>query len=274
MKLRSKDIIAALVGAFGYKLERIRKPGKASTTNSSITPDYLPSDPYQTQTQLIKQLGLESPVIFDVGANKGDTVFDYRKLFKDASIHCFEPFPEMIEVLKSRFSQDSKIQIVPKAVSEHVDQATFYVNKAHATNSLLPQPNDSQRYYQDQTQLKDEITIDTTTLDTYCAQNAIEHINILKLDIQGAELKAVAGASTLFKENRIDIVYCEIQFVPLYEGSAQFDQLWSAMRNLNYSLLDIYDIHRSAGGQILFGDAIFISPKCQEKTLDLYRIDK
>jgi FkbM family methyltransferase len=264
MKVRSKDIINALFAALGYRIEPIR------TKNTQHT---LASDPFLAQQGLIERLGCKSHVIFDVGANKGDTAADYLSLFPDANIHCFEPFPETLAQLNQRFASDERITIIPKAVAIGTGTTRFFVNHAAATNSLLPRPDESERFYPKTASPKGEIEVQTTGLDSYCRDNAIDHINVLKLDIQGGELMALSGAESLLKDQRIDLVYSEIQFVPLYQNAAQFDGVWAKLRDTGYTLYDIYDLHRSAGGQLLYGDALFVSQDCKQRVLDKLKVD-
>jgi FkbM family methyltransferase len=205
-------------------------------------------------------------VILDVGANKGDTAALYRSMFSQAKIHCFEPFPETIAQLEDRFGSDADITIVPKAVSTEVGETTFFVNHAAATNSLLPRP-EQDRLYPESAGPKGEIKVETVDLDSYCKLSSIKQVGILKLDIQGGELMAIAGARRLLSEQLVDVVYSEIQFVPLYEGAAQFDGVWSKMRELGYALFDVYDLHRSEGGRLLYGDALFVSQRVQERVI-------
>jgi hypothetical protein len=53
-------------------------------------------------------------------------------------------------------------------------------------------------------------TTRTLTLDDYCRKNNIEKIDLLKLDIEGGELRALWGARNLFAENRIDACLVEV----------------------------------------------------------------
>lgn len=265
MKLRSKDIISAIFASLGYRVEPIR------TKN---TPDALASDPFLAQQGLIQCQGINSPIIFDVGANKGDTAADYLSLFPGASVHCFEPFPDTLDLLGQRFAGNKHITIVPKAVSTEIGTTAFFVNHSSATNSLLPQAAEDSRFYLEETKPKGEITVETINLDSYCDSNGVERVHVLKLDIQGGELMAIGGAERMLSEQRVDVVYCEIQFVPLYEGAAQFDGVWGKLRELGYHLFDVYDLHRSAGGQLLYGDALFVSAAAKKSVVDRLQVDR
>ena len=196
--------------------------------------------------ELMGRLGHASPVVFDVGANKGDTAALFRGMFPGSTVHAFEPFPETIAMLRERFGGDDAVRIVEAAVSREAGRATFHVNHAHATNSLLARPEESERFYPKNAGPKGEIEVATISLDDYCDAQGIERVALLKLDIQGGELMAIGGAQRLLGEGRVDVVYSEIQFVELYEGAAQFDQVWGEMRRLGYWLFDVYDLHRWA----------------------------
>ena len=265
MKLRSKDLIHGVFASLGYRLEPIRnKAGEQA----------LPSDPFLAQGEIVRRMGVSDPVVFDVGANKGDTAASYIGLMPQAKVHCFEPFPEMIGVLENRFGVNDRVTVVPKAVSSGVAETTFYVNHAHATNSLLPRPGEGERFHPKNAGAKGEIRVETVDLDGYCGERGIERVHVLKMDIQGGELMAIQGAQGLLSEQRVDVVYCEIQFVPLYEGAAQFDGVWSKMRAFGYELFDVYDLHRSAGGRLLYGDAMFVSGAVKTRVLDRLKIDR
>jgi len=51
--------------------------------------------------------------------------------------------------------------------------------------------------------------VEINTIDNYCSENAINHIHLLKIDIEGHELDALAGAKRMFATKSIDIVTFE-----------------------------------------------------------------
>ena len=57
-----------------------------------------------------------------------------------------------------------------------------------------------------------------STLDEYALSKGIQHIDILKMDVQGSELNVLKGAENLLKSNKIDIIYSEVWFKAAYEG--------------------------------------------------------
>jgi hypothetical protein len=104
------------------------------------------------------------------------------------------------------------------------------------------------------------ISVETTTLDTFCAQQHLNRIQVLKMDIQGAELKALRGAAGLLDRQAIDLVYTEMNFGHLYEGQGTFHDVSQLLSTYRYSLYGLYNIAYAASGPIGWADAIFISP--------------
>jgi hypothetical protein len=96
------------------------------------------------------------------------------------------------------------------------------------------------------------------TLDEFCRNKRINCIDILKLDIQGGELRALKGAARLLSERRIRLVYAEVLFVHIYQGQAWFDDLAAFLRSAGYSLFDLYNFVYTESGQVKWGDAIFV----------------
>ena len=51
----------------------------------------------------------KNPIIFDVGANIGQSIIRFRKNFPDSIIHSFEPVEKEYVNLKKKFSDDKKL---------------------------------------------------------------------------------------------------------------------------------------------------------------------
>src|SRR5205823_12566519 len=84
------------------------------------------------------------------------------------------------------------------------------------------------------------IQVQSTTIDRYCQENEIERIDILKLDIQGGELKALEGAVTMLGQNKIQLIYTEILIIPTYKAQPSFEDYLRFLQKLGYTMLDVY----------------------------------
>ena len=223
---------------------------------------------YETQKKLLSCLGIFEPTIFDVGAHIGETAEHYKATYSVSRIYCFEPFPASVKKLVERYKADNSVAVVPLAVSDSPGSRLFHVNGRDATNSLLPRPEKNRRYYPRNAGLKEKIQVDVTTIDDFVAKQNIEDIHILKMDIQGGELMALRGAIDTVTNMRIPIIYTEAMFVPHYQDNPLLNEVWSFLADLSYSLLNVYDLHWAANGQLRYGDALFVSQETRHKCID------
>ncbi len=225
-------------------------------------------DPFTAQKELLKDYTQPEPIIFDVGASIGNTVRAYLKLSPPAIIYCFEPYPASIAKLKNRFSSKKQVRIVPYAVAEKSGEKIFYVNHFEPTNSLLPRPDESRRYYPRHAGPKNTITVRTLSLDDFAKDSGIEYVDVLKLDVQGGELMALQGSEKLLQARAIGLIYSEIIFIAHYKGGPLFHHLCSFLDSYDYSLFNIYGLKTAANGQLRFGNAIFVSSDLRKKIID------
>lgn len=254
-----KAIVKTMLDKLGLEVRRTRASSKGFT-----------ADPYSAQQKMLRIMGKASPVIFDIGAHKGETVARYRDIFPGADIWCFEPFPDSARVLNQRFADDSGIHVTTAAVADKAGSKTFYVNNNDSTNSLLPRNQQSRRYYHSESFASTTVDVDVVTVDDVVRDNNIGSIDILKFDIQGGELMAFEGAKETLQANRAALIYTETLFVPHYEENPLFNDLWNCLAEYGYTLFDIYDLYRAGNGQLRFGDALFVSPEVRREVIDQY----
>jgi hypothetical protein len=71
------------------------------------------------------------------------------------------------------------------------------------------------------------VCVPLTTLDRYCLENDIDHVDLLKMDIQGAEIDAIMGGQeTLAKTSYLVMEAVES---PEYEGQENLMGLVAAL---------------------------------------------
>ncbi len=238
---KAKNLVKYIVRKyFGYDL---------SVLKIKLSEDYLEQ----------KKLFASAPagIIFDVGANAGQTTHKYRKMFPKASIHGFEPFPRMFGEYVESVHGDKKVHCVNIALSNQNGTAEFFVNSFHGCNSLL-QNNEEFTKGKDAFQKMGKIEVNTETLDSYCEKNKIERINILKMDVQGGELLVLQGTEKMLSNKKIDLIYTEVMYMEVYKNQPLFSDIKKFLEQFGYRLHKSYGLIDKKTGQPTDGDVIFI----------------
>jgi len=230
-----------------------------------VAPDDRPrGDPHFDQQVLFR--GKPVNVIFDVGANMGQSAMEYRRRFPDATIYSFEPFEDCFNELCNRAAADAKIKPHQAAVSRESGTQKLFVNKSHYTNSLLPvAPEATQFNSPDTVDPVTQLEVTTITLDDFAAREKIERIDILKIDVQGGELLVLEGARGLLERGAIAVIFCEVDFAPLYENQAEFEELLVFLKRRGFVLYGLYNFSYRGNSPLIYGDAIFISAQVNAK---------
>ena len=132
-------------------------------------------------------------ILFDVGSNVGASVIWFKLGFPDVRIVALEPDPRNAEALRRNVAQFGEdVVVIERALySEDGEKLQFYSSsKGHMSSSLF------QRQETDQL-----VEVTTITLDTVMREQGIDHIDLLKFDIEGGEYEMFNGFSGLGSVN-------------------------------------------------------------------------
>lgn len=217
----------------------------------SIKKETFKEDPFSVQ----KEITGECPIIFDVGANRGDITSKYSELFSKARIFAFEPYADSFHILDSRFLNNKKIECFQAAIGEVNSRSNLFVNRNVDTNSLL-RPVKMGLSSDQQVKNVSIVGVHVWTIDEFCRNRQIEEIDILKLDIQGGELSALKGARDLLRNKKVKIIYTEAYFKKQYENQPLFHDISKFLEQYGYSLQDFYNPIYGKGN-LVWCDVIF-----------------
>jgi FkbM family methyltransferase len=153
------------------------------------------------------RLARQASIIFDVGANVGVYTLLAAAVNSQADIHAFEATPEIARLLKENIdlNEMKNIHVVPLAVGSNggngllrscrgTDNSNEGMNFVVA-ESTAPELGDQ--------------SIQIVSLDEYCRQMKIDHIDLLKIDIEGGEYDALLGAERLLNSHSIGCIFIE-----------------------------------------------------------------
>jgi FkbM family methyltransferase len=157
-------------------------------------------------------------VAFDVGAFKGDATLLFAKAVQPGgSVHAFEATAGSFSRLKTICAEAQCANVVLNhcAVCDRDGTISFNVyDSEHASwSSLANRPLEK---YGIDVKPAQKVTVPAVTIDAYCARQGIGAIDLLKLDVEGAEYQAMRGAEKMFSSKRI--ACCAFEF-----GQTTFD---------------------------------------------------
>lgn len=181
--------------------------------------------------------GHKHPVIFDVGANVGQSVYRFRDAFPASVIHSFEPSPSTYEQLKAHCGTLPGVNIWNCGVGSADATLVFQENEYSDMSSFLTPSVFSWG------KVVKSTSVDVTTLDSFARSHDIDFIHILKSDTQGFDFEVFKGARHLMEEDRIALIYFEFIFSDMYEKLPSFQDVFRYLRELNYSLVTFYESH-------------------------------
>jgi len=101
-------------------------------------------DPFIAQGDFFQRK--DNMIIFDVGAYIGEIAKNYRDIFPNAKIYCFEPFPDSFKTLRQSF-KDELIKPFQLAISNNVSKTKLYVSSDPTCNSFFARPREGVTYY-------------------------------------------------------------------------------------------------------------------------------
>ncbi|MEO0531824.1 MAG: FkbM family methyltransferase [Planctomycetota bacterium] len=143
-------------------------------------------------------------VVFDVGANFGQSSLAYASAFPKATIHALEPVSSTFDKLSDRVESIRRIRPHRLALGASAGEMTITLYGDQGKSSLKDSLADSARGG-----VSGSEQVEVRTLDEFVSTEGIEHVSLLKTDTEGCDLNVMQGASESLKGQRIDLVYCE-----------------------------------------------------------------
>ncbi len=134
----------------------------------------------------------EKPVIFDCGSNTGLSVIYFRSRYPGSIVHAFEATPQHYDFLRHNVGKDGGVRLVNAAVWDKRGKSRIYFNRRNpGANSLIKTGDGA-----------GEASVRTLKLEDYMNERGIDLIDLLKLDVEGSELKALRGLGNRIKDVR------------------------------------------------------------------------
>lgn len=191
-------------------------------------------------------------VILDVGANIGQSAIPLAEAHPAATVHCFEPSKSNYERLAKAAARFERIK--PHNVGAGDVEATKHL--AIAERSTRHHILDTESH------ATPTETVQVITIDGFCEENSIGHVDYLKIDTEGYDLNVLLGARNLLLDNRIDFVQVEAGFGPKNTTHAPYSIIAQQLEQLGYFPFGFYEQkHEWREGKLNLrrSDVVFVS---------------
>ena len=143
--------------------------------------------------------------VLDIGAHAGLYALTASKLAGPSGrVIAFEPSPRERERLVAhvRLNRAANVRVEPAALGEREGEAELFVVDGSETgcNSLKPGDIGPGR----------TVPVRLRSLDEYAKSEGLDRVDVIKMDVEGAELSVLRGARSLVRATR-PVLVCEIE---------------------------------------------------------------
>ncbi len=203
----------------------------------------------------LRALGWEPRTIYDIGAFQGVWSDRVRRIFPDSEIIQFEANAENAPALAHRGFR----HFLTALAAEDNDTRIFFAAKnAVATGNSLYRENTA--FYAGENLILRQVV--TRRLDSLVAEHKLNPAQLIKIDVQGAELEVIAGAAAAMASCEALIV--EASLLAYNEGAPLFGDVVSVLTQLGFKCVDLSEIAMQAG-MILQLDLLFVREPLYQK---------
>lgn len=188
-------------------------------------------------------------IIFDVGANVGQTAIAFHKAWPNAKIFSFEPVKDTFAILKTATQNLPNIEAVPMALGSSSGESSIKIFSDSRLASL-----DCNLSIRPSTNYE---TIKILTSDEFCTLHSIDSVSLLKIDTEGYDLEVLKGSINLLKNEKIDFVIAEIA-ANSCPGKISLAEMDNFLNDYEMICIGIYeqDFWQQVG--LYYGNSLFV----------------
>jgi FkbM family methyltransferase len=219
-----------------YKLQLLALTGmnygNANTLGHDYTGEKKVIEFIEKKTHLKHQF-----IFFDVGANEGNFSLLVASVFKQrpVEIFAFEPTLISYNTLKKNTGSIKNIRLFQFGFGAKEEALPVWSNyEGSGATSLYSQAFANYSFNRN---VVEEISL--KTLDGFCNEYGVEHVDFLKIDVEGHELFVLQGAQQLLQSKRIQFIQFEFGSFHVYSRTF-FKDFWDLLSPL-------YTIYRIIG---------------------------
>jgi FkbM family methyltransferase len=176
---------------------------------------------------------LKNKVVLDIGANLGNHTLYLSEFFK--KVVAIEPNPMVFKVLKLNCEDHKNIEAYRIAISDKSQTSIFISHKANLANGglkhLQPDFKQTSLHALSASGRFDQYSVESIKLDTFLRLYKLKP-DVIKIDVEGAELNVLKGASS-YLVNNSPVIVMELAFESF--GTDKRNQLLDQLSKYGYT---------------------------------------
>lgn len=180
-------------------------------------------------------------VLVDIGA-RGGTEATWKNFEGIADFIGFEPHLTECANL-NRLAQDQGLvrqRFYPHAIADKNGPRPYYVTKfAHSCGLYRANDDWMGRFPHTTLDVVREVEIETMTLDFFCAQESLDHLDFLKIDVEGAEFEVLEGGLQTLTDRKVLGIKTEFWWDPIAKGQRSFAEIDMLLRRHGFRFYDL-----------------------------------
>ncbi len=198
--------------------------------------------------------GISCEAVMDVGANKTHWSKTAITFFPNAKFYLIEPQTEMENRLKSFCQKHKNAQYFLLGVGNEEEEKMMTIWDDLAGSSFMPQIDDKLLKQGKQR------SVPVSTIDLLIEKESLKIPDLIKMDIQGYELKALQGAASTFGKTKAYIL--EVALYEFMDGIPVFNEVTTFMQERGYIIYDFGGfLRRPFDGALAYCDICFVQEK-------------
>jgi FkbM family methyltransferase len=183
-------------------------------------------------------------IIFDIGSRDCEQSIEFYKMFPNAKIYAFECNPNTLKLCKNNIQNyTDRITLIEGAVCDYDGSITFYpINQEKTLTSWKDgNPGASSLFksngkYNIEKYVQDEITTNCHRLDSVMEKYNIPRVDIIWMDLQGAELLALKGLGKHLAN--LKYMHTEVSYQEMYTGQVMYKELNDFILSNGFEILN------------------------------------
>ena len=181
--------------------------------------------------------GEDAPIVLEIGCCEGTDTLNFLNIFESIRLFCFECDPKNCDDHRN-LVDDPRCQLIEAAIADKNEDIIFHRSggRNRRASGSIRIPKDHLRMHPWCT-FSEDLIVKGITLDTWCEQNGIDHVDLMWCDVNGGESAMIAGAQKIFRNTRY--IYTEFgsDKYEIYEGGISKDQIKALLPNFEEILI-------------------------------------